>query len=74
MFSETRNSEALKQVRKIIALGSLVLILNFVRATISRINITSQLSPPAGFLRRHVICTNADGLTCVYLSFYRSED
>ena len=44
MFSETTNSEALKQVRKIIALGSLVLILNFVRATISLINITSQLS------------------------------
>jgi len=35
---ETRNSEALKQVRKIIALGSVVLILNFVRATISRVN------------------------------------
>ena len=49
MFSETRNSEALKQVRKIIALGSLALILNFVRATISRINITSQLSPLLDF-------------------------
>ena len=49
MFSETRNSDALKQVRKIIALGSLVLILNFVRATISRVNITSQLSPLMDF-------------------------